>query len=257
MFLFLKKVVCMNLKNLLWLSPFLMFATGYILASLLLNNPTIPAPDLIGKNIYDAIKTCSKSQLHLYILEEKIDEHLPSGTIISQRPHQGTCIKSNQALYVVTTKNPPSQKTPLCIGMQHKDIVALCAKQGIKARVHFIQSNLPAQSCIAQWPQQNCDIPSKKMIVYCSQPEQNVYVFPNFIDKNALKAYEFLNSYQITPTYYYQNKPCTCSQQELAQYKIIQQRPLSGTFIDLQKKISIRFEVEPSAQNSSDNFDNQ
>lgn len=246
----------MNLKNLLWLFPFFAFALGYIFASLFLNNPTLPAPDLIGKNIYDAVKTCSNHQLHLYILEEKIDEHLPSGTIISQRPHQGTQIKSNQALYVVTTKNPPCPKTPVCISMQQKDILDLCTKLGIKARVHFVQSNLPAQTCIAQWPQQNCDLPGKKMIIYCSQPEQNLYVFPNFINENAAKVYEFLSSYQIEPAYYYENKPCTCNIQELSGYKITQQRPLSGTFIDLQKKIGIRFEIELSAQNSSGNFDN-
>jgi beta-lactam-binding protein with PASTA domain len=247
----------MNLKNLLWLFPFLTFAIGYIFASLFLNNPTLQAPDIIGKSMYDAIKLCSNHQLHLYILEEKIDEHMPSGTIISQRPHQGTQIKSNQALYVVATKNPPCPKTPLCIGMNQKEVQALCNTNGIKARVHFVQSNLPVESCIAQWPSQNCDLPAKKMIIYCSQPEQKLYVFPNFLHENALKAHEFLSSYEITPSYYYQNKLCVCTPQELDSYTIVQQRPLSGTFIDLQKKISIRFEVEISSQNSSGNSDNQ
>ena len=245
------------LKNHLWLFPFLAFTVGYICASLFLNNPTLPAPDLIGKNIYEAIKTCSHHQIHLYILEEKIDEHLPSGTIISQRPQQKTRIKSNQALYVVTTKTPACPKTPLCIGMQQKDIQTLCSKQSIKARVHLVQSNLPAQSCIAQWPSQNCDLPGKKMITYCSEPEQKLYVCPNFIGENAYKVHNFLDPYQITPNYYYQNKLCNCTSQELQKYTITQQRPLSGTFIDLQKKISIRFEVELSGQNSFDNFDTQ
>ena len=247
----------MNLKNLLWLFPFLAFAIGYICASLFLNNPTLPAPDLIGKNIYDALKVCSNLQLHLYILEEKIDEHLPSGTIISQRPHQGTKIKTNQALYVITTKNPPCPKTPLFIGMDQKDIQTTCKKLGIKARVYFLQSNLPAQSCIAQWPQAHSDLPSKKMVVYCSQPEQKLYVFPNFLHENAAKANEFLASHGISPAYYYQNKLLSSSSQELSNYQITQQRPLSGTCIDLQKKIAIRFEVEISDQNSSGNFDNQ
>ena len=141
--------------------------------------------------------------------------------------------------------------------MDQKDIQTTCKKLGIKARVYFLQSNLPAQSCIAQWPQAHSDLPSKKMVVYCSQPEQKLYVFPNFLHENAAKANEFLASHGISPAYYYQNKLLSSSSQELSNYQITQQRPLSGTCIDLQKKIAIRFEVEISDQNSSGNFDNQ
>jgi len=247
-----------SIKNLLWLFPFAMFAAGYLFASLFLNTPTLPAPDLIGKNIYEATRMCSEQQLHLYILEEKIDEQIPSGTIISQRPHQGTSIKTNQALYIITTKAPACLKAPTFLGKNYKDIQDISNHNHIKIRTHFLSSSgAPDNSCIAQWPHPGQELPHKKMIIYCAQPEQKLYVFPNFLQTCALTIDEFLQSYEIKPTYYFQGKPFIPScKNELSSYKVIQQRPLSGTFVDMQKKLPVQFELEFIDQNSSALLDN-
>src|SRR3972149_1541199 len=61
------------IKNYLWTLPFLLFITGYIGIQLLLAQPEVETPSLVGNSIHDAITLLSHNNLNARILSEKED----------------------------------------------------------------------------------------------------------------------------------------------------------------------------------------
>src|SRR5437762_2038324 len=95
----------LNIKNYLWLAPFLSFLCGYIIMQRIFRTPDIIAPHLVGKQVHDILPLITEHQLNIRLMDRKEEEVIPEGTIIDQTPQPGTSMRPHQHLFIVTTKN--------------------------------------------------------------------------------------------------------------------------------------------------------
>src|SRR3990170_445622 len=83
----------MNIKNYLWILPFLFFIGGYTLSRLFFHTDAIEAPSLIGKSLHEACTITSDLNLNTKIIEHKDNPDLPEGTVLLQIPAAGQSVK--------------------------------------------------------------------------------------------------------------------------------------------------------------------
>src|SRR5436190_17855406 len=121
----------MNIKNYLWIFPFLSFILGYYCTQWFFHTDAIITPHLIGKQIHEIVPIISHCRLNLRLINQKEEIDLPEGIILNQTPTAGTGIKPNQPIFIVTTKKPKALPVPACIGMKVDQITLQLEKIGI------------------------------------------------------------------------------------------------------------------------------
>jgi beta-lactam-binding protein with PASTA domain len=251
----MKKLIDL-LSPYIWALPFILFILGYMGASLFIPKRSITAPHLIGKQTHEATQICSPLRIHLYITEEKIEDDLPIGTIIYQKPTPGSTLKAGQPIFIVTTKHNDSPLLPDFIHQSKTHIMQWCKEQGVRCKIYAISSNLPEETCIGQYPQAGTRLIDKKIHVYIAKHQSNQYVFPTCIGLNAAQVHAFIQKSGNQARYYEKNQEI--SQESLEQYTIVQQKPTPGTFVKLDKPMHIQYEVQRiKPQNSFWPFGNQ
>src|SRR5688572_10527040 len=159
----------MNIKNFLWLIPFLSFTLGYWIMHRIMHIPEITIPHLVGKHLHTILPIISQHNLNLRVIDQKEEIDLPEGIILNQTPAAGTTIKQNQPIFIVTTKKPAIILAPACIGYAIDEIHAQLQIQGISARIYYLPHlYYPEKHCFAQSPQYNDPLENNKIILYLS-----------------------------------------------------------------------------------------
>jgi len=166
------------LKRYLFLLPFLCFATGYFLSSLMLHQPYIIAPALVGTSIADACHIASQHDIAIKLLGDTHDATVPPGTILRQTPHAGQRIKPYQPLYVLVSKHQAYTLAPTLIGTDVHALTTLSAQYPIK--IHHMSSIQPRGLCFAQTPLPNEPITHNQLIAYVSAGNTKPIIWPNF-----------------------------------------------------------------------------
>lgn len=250
------KKLLTSLYPYLWALPFILFILSYMGASLFIPKRSVTAPHLIGKQTHEATQICSPLRIHLYITEEKTEEDLPVGTIIHQKPTPGATLKAGQPIFIVTTKHNDKPILPNFMHQSKTNITQWCKEQGVKCKIYTIPSDLPEQTCIGQYPQAGTQLVDKKIHVYLAKKVSEQYIFPTCLQLNAAFVHEFIQKSGNEAVYYEKNQEIPA--QNLDQYIIVQQKPAPGTFVKLDKKMHIQYEVQRiKPQNSFWPFGNQ
>lgn len=228
----------MKTKTLYVLSilPFIFFVLGYIASHLFLGPSINPAPNLIGMTIHEALKETSKYHVTLQLITEKECTGVTPGTILTQKPAAGRLIKPHQTILITASKQPSTVLAPSVIEKNSVNIQETGKKMGIKIKEYPILYHLPQGQCISQYPQADTALTDKKMIAYTAQAEPNIYIMPNFLQKELSQVANTLKHHNIK--YSCTNKAAT-SQSPI----IVAQKPRPGTFVTLSEKLAIQFEV--------------
>lgn len=231
----------MKITNFLWTIPFLCFLGTYIALSFFFTKPTIHAPVLIGKQLSDAFSLLSAHNLNPRLLREQIDDDLPAGTILSQVPTAGQKIKPHQQIFITVSKKTKKLPAPQLVGKWYDRITEQLNTTGIKHKVYYLQSKKPKGSVIAQIPQAHTPLPNNRMILYVSDTNNKPIIFPDFTQQTVQQINQFLAAYDIKPRIYHAR--AIKKDHECSSCRVIEQRPLPGSIIDLQKPLSVQLKV--------------
>lgn len=230
------------LQDFFWTIPFFCFLIGYGLLHFLVVNTTISTPNFIGKNIHEVVKIASQKKLNIQIIAEKETHDLQPGTIVKQKPSHGKSIKNGQSIYVITTKQPTIPQAPNLLQKNINDLEPLCSKHKIKNRSYFIENNLPENKCFGQFPQPHEKVFSKKINTYIAKKSSLPYLFPHLTGQDLSAAIQFLQKNNLKFQVFYQREQL----KPPFEYDMIitHQKPLAGSFVHLNDKLSIQLQVD-------------
>jgi eukaryotic-like serine/threonine-protein kinase len=232
----------MNIKNFLCVTPFASFIFGYLVMQQLFRIPELCTPHLVGQQIHTILPIITQYNLNLRLIDQKEEADLPEGIILNQTPSAGTIIKSNQPLFIVTTKKPIIARAPHCVGSNSDQLHLQLQENGIQSRMYQLPHPYPEKICFAQSPQTNEPLDKNRLILYISAGNNKPIIWPNFSNMPLRDVITFLDNYHIEPTimndYLYNNY-------ENDEYIVVEQRPFAGTLLTLDenKPLSVQLRV--------------
>jgi beta-lactam-binding protein with PASTA domain len=230
-------------KNYLWIIPFLSFLFGFQLLNFLCSSPEFTVPSLVGQPISQAVQLLSEHHLIPRIIAEKEEQTLPAGTILSQAPPANHKIKTNQAIFLITSKKPQQLETPLVLKKSLEQLSKELKTLRIQAQLYRLPSTYPSSTCIAQFPEATQPLEKLKMIIYTSTSTTKPVLFPNLKGrlvndvKQELKNYPSLSlqiSHLGSITQHHECRSCYISDQ----------KPLPGSLINVDKPLLIQLQAE-------------
>lgn len=228
-------------NQLAWILPFVAFIGGYFFLQFFIADTVVQVPALLGKNLLQATQICSEYKLNLRIIAEKEEIDVQPGTIVKQKPLPGKSIKPHQSIFIVITKLPAPVVAPDFIKKNKDQIEKLCQEKGIKNKVYSIETAYPQGECFGQIPLAGQALESKKMSSYISAGMTQHYLFPDFIHLPLSEVIDFLKKYNIVCDVYYKDQKITAPFK--SNFIVMNQKPLSGTFVQLNNKLYVQIEV--------------
>jgi len=233
----------MKISSYLWAVPFISFLLGYYSVSFFYRIPVYATPALLGTSLQEAVAQLSDLHLNLRIIGRKQDNDLPTGTIISQMPQPKTKIKANQSIYCVISEKDAASSVPHLIKKTKDSLITELNAIGLRFMLFYVESMLPVDTCIAQWPQPGQLLQdNQKLIVYLSAGSNKPIIWPNFKTMAVNDVVEHLAMYGITPTITHRSASAeqhACSDACI----IVDQRPLPGSIVPLQQDMTVQLQV--------------
>jgi beta-lactam-binding protein with PASTA domain len=227
-----------------WTVPFFCFLAGYLIFSFFYTTEQCIVPNVVGKNVQDALHILSTNSLNARLLMRKEDSLLPEGTVLSQTPADTQKVKRNQTIFLVISSKPTVINTPSLIGKNLEEITTHCASSGIKPKIYFLPSNHPANICFAQSPSMLQPLETDTVTAYVAQDIHKPVIMPQLKGKPISEIIDFLDNYAIKPeimhtTWQSETHQCT-------RCVVVDQRPLPGTLITLlqEKPYPVQIMVE-------------
>lgn len=232
----------MKIKNILWVLPFIFFLLGYYFVYLFLHKRVVVNPIIIGKTIQEATNILSAKGLGLRLLKELEDPDLPAGTVLKQIPKSGQNVRPNQHIFVIVSKKPKIEKAPNFLGEYQNDIDKKISKTGLNIKKIWQNSFYPMNCCIAQNPQPNCELKNNKILLYFSAGKNDLFIVPNLKDSLIKDINNHLNRDNVVIEAFYNNEKLSLD--DLQEYRIIDQKPMPGSIVDLSKKLYLQVLVD-------------
>jgi beta-lactam-binding protein with PASTA domain len=233
----------MNVKNYLWILPFLSFVMGYAVMSHLLRAPQTITPHVVGKYVHEVLPLITEHNLNMRLITHKEESTLPEGIILNQTPAAGTAIKSNQPLFIVTTKKPLTSQAPHCVGMHIDEVTSSLQTNGIHPRIYYLSHAYPEKICFAQSPHADEPLDHHRLTLYVSSGNNRPIIWPDFTHMPLHYVVEFLHSYNIQP--HIINDAVNHHHLYNDDYTVIDQRPVAGTLLTLDehKPLAVQLRV--------------
>lgn len=229
------------LRRALWLVPFIFFLGGYYVTQRTVGSRVLQAPDLIGKNLQEAVGILAPYRLNLRILDEIEEPALPEGTILDQHPAPAANIKIHQPLGIVISHQPKPPTAPDFVNMTLSAIQKRADQSGLRLKTHFCTSEIyPADQCIAQTPPPGAPVTEKTINVYIAAHDTTPYLLPSFVGLPLDRVRTFLHTHNIPAEiipHEYARKQCpNCI--------VVAQKPLAGSFIRSNNPPTVQLSVK-------------
>jgi beta-lactam-binding protein with PASTA domain len=212
----------------LWFLPFLCFSSGYLLTRVILHHTMVTVPSLVGKTADIALVQLSEKNLNPRIIGLVDEPDLEPGTIITQIPRAEAQARPYQTIFLVISSRPSKHIAKQWIGLKQEAIAQSCAADHISPLFIAIPHTLPAGHCFAQFPSEGSVIIDRPIFYIAAQAHQK-YIWPSLIDAPAFDAFEALKKQGVTIHIIGENT--NAMGQELKELRIIDQRPLPGSFV--------------------------
>jgi eukaryotic-like serine/threonine-protein kinase len=225
----------------LWALPFFSFLLGYYCLSWSSHRSHIQTPAVLGLPLQEAIKLLSTYQLNVRILKEKEDPDMPEGIIVSQSPDSDSKIKPYQSVFLVITRKPAKKEVPSLYGLSLSKAGLLAQEKAMPCKAYYLDSTQPQDTCIAQMPTPKLLLHNPSLITYISQGMSSIRIVPSFKGRSLDLVTAFLKECAIPYHIFYQTDEQKADQPE--QLKIVDQRPLAGSFIDFKRAPTVQLTV--------------
>ena len=227
--------------SLMWFLPFLFFVLGYYCFAFFLKKNAVIVPNLVGNNLQSAVKSLTEKNLNISIIKEIFEDKLPEGIILSQDPSAGNKLKKNKKIFVNFSKKNKSLLAPNFFDKNLKEIDKFSKNIGMNKNSFWLNSFYPIGRCFAQnyLPEESLD--DGVFITYISQGESNFFVIPNFKGCKVFTLLEYLDKEKIILEIFYKN--LKVEQNECLDFFVVEQKPVPGSIINLDKKLYFQIRV--------------
>jgi len=232
----------MSIKNSLFLLPFICFSTGYFISSLIVQQPYIVTPSLVGVSIAQGCVIASRHDVTIKLLGDKEDKDVPAGTILRQTPQAGHLIKPHQSIHVLISKQQALPHAPHIIGMYKEALMVLDNSSPIK--IYEVPSIHPTGICFAQIPLPDELITHNNVIAYIAAGNTKPIIWPCLTGQLVQDVLALLETHTITidlihtypKPHYHRCQDC----------RVIHQNPRPGSLLvlDPRKPMTIQLQVE-------------
>ncbi|MEO8328469.1 MAG: Stk1 family PASTA domain-containing Ser/Thr kinase [Candidatus Nanopelagicales bacterium] len=98
--------------------------------------PPIAVDNVVGKTVGEARSQVENAGLQLRVVEERYDQKVPAGVIISQDPGEGATLFSGGTVNVVVSKGPPLKEVPAVLSRSLEDARTLLSDAGFDVVVN-------------------------------------------------------------------------------------------------------------------------
>lgn len=220
----------------MWALPFAAFVCGYFMAAFIFGSSRVSVPAIVGVNAAQAVKMLSQAQLNMRFWGEKEDADLPNGTVVKQEPEPGTQLKQNRSVFVVISRRPGAKVMLSLQGMNLEQSQQTLTSAGVPYKVVFVPSVQPAGTVVAQNPPMGTSVRTSAL-VYVALADDQTFVFPDFRGYSLAQVTDFLTLHNLQLSSVQAlapDQPCEASM------RVVEQRPLSGTLVELSKVPSIQ-----------------
>ena len=189
---------------------------------------SVSTPSVIGLPLTDACILLSQLQLAPRILEKKVTQDIPAGTVLHQFPEPGTSVKPHQTISLVLAQAPLNQEAPDYRMMPQKAVERDAHAKNIKYKVYYVLSSYPQELCIGQWPMPAMPLPDHRMILYFTRSTPDPVIVPDMRGLTVQEARQLCLRYNVPePTVH-----ATSTSME-PDGIILDQRPLPGSIMPI------------------------
>ena len=131
----------------------LLCATAFVLTG---GTRRLSVPEVVNTNLDAATARLESMGLSLEVAEKVYDDNTLPGTIVEQKPQQGTQVKNGETVSVVVCLGPESAAVPDLDGMTQEEAANALAPLGLHVGVvtHRQDSDAPRGTVIEQYPEQ-------------------------------------------------------------------------------------------------------
>ncbi|MDR1662835.1 MAG: PASTA domain-containing protein [Endomicrobium sp.] len=164
--------------------------------SLVHSKKEISIPNVVGKNLYNAIEEASKYGFGLKMDGEEANQIVPAGTILRQNPPAGMYVREGKVIRVTISCGGEAVCVPNLVGqsIRSADIslrmsTLVMGEVTKRYSVVYDRDTVVAQDIAAETKVDRDSVVN--LIVSDGQPPEGMILMPNFINKNFQEAVEW------------------------------------------------------------------
>jgi serine/threonine-protein kinase len=172
------------------------FAFNMIMVSLIHSKKEISTPNIVGKNLYNAVEELSKDGFGLKMDGEETNQNVPAGTILRQNPPAGMSVREGKVIKVTISRGGEIIYVPNLVGQSIRSAdISLRTATLVMGEVSKRYSVVFGKDIIVS---QDIAAGSKvdkdsvvNLIVSDGQPPEGTVLMPDFINKNLQEVAEW------------------------------------------------------------------
>ena len=126
--------------------------------------PPVTVPNLVGDSTSSAQDQLAKLNLGYRKSDEKYDNKVPAGAVISQTPASGTSLEQGSTVSVVVSLGPPLVEVPWVVDMPLEEAIAELKRAGFKYTTYDLFGISPLNRVARQDPEGGTQAPKGSVI---------------------------------------------------------------------------------------------
>ena len=174
----------------------LLCATAFVLMG---GTRRLSVPEVVNTNLDAATARLESMGLSLEVAEKVYDDNTLPGTIVEQKPQQGTQVKNGETVSVVVCLGPESAAVPDLDGMTQEEAANALAPLGLHVGVvtHRQDSDAPRGTVIEQYPEQGEVLENGGTVDLALSDQPLMRDVPNVLGKTLEETRQRLKEYDL------------------------------------------------------------
>lgn len=174
----------------------LLCATTFVLTG---GTRRLSVPEVVNTNLDAATARLESMGLSLEVAEKVYDDNTLPGTIVEQKPQQGTQVKNGETVSVVVCLGPESAAIPDLDGMTQEEAANALAPLGLHVGVvtHRQDSDAPRGTVIEQYPEQGEVLENGGTVDLTLSDQPLMRDVPNVLGKTLEETRQRLKEYDL------------------------------------------------------------
>ena len=174
----------------------LLCATAFVLTG---GTRRLSVPEVVNTNLDAATARLESMGLSLEVAEKVYDDNTLPGTIVEQKPQQGTQVKNGETVSVVVCLGPESAAVPDLDGMTQEEAANALAPLGLHvgAVTHRQDSDAPRGTVIEQYPDQGEVLENGGTVDLTLSDQPLMRDVPNVLGKTLEETRQRLKEYDL------------------------------------------------------------
>ncbi len=174
----------------------LLCATAFVLTG---GTRRLSVPEVVNTNLDAATARLESMGLSMEVAEKVYDDNTLPGTIVEQKPQQGTQVKNGETVSVVVCLGPESAAVPDLDGMTQEEAANALAPLGLHVGVvtHRQDSDAPRGTVIEQYPEQGEVLENGGAVNLTLSDQPLMRDVPNVLGKTLEETRQRLKEYDL------------------------------------------------------------